>query len=157
MVTVMASAGGEPLRPASLLLLCCWLGLSLAAQTHQHDHESEVPEKLGTVHFATSCSAAVQPQFERAVALLHSFAYEESAKAFSQIAARGTSCSMAHWGIAMSLYHPLWDRPSTEALKQGWAEIEKAQSPAAKSQRERDYVATLERFYRDYDKVDHPT
>src|SRR5438270_3420337 len=145
------------MRRSLLLLLYCALALSAAAQSHQHDHEAEVPEKLGAVHFPTSCSAAVQPQFERAVALLHSFAYEDSAKAFSEIASRDPSCSMAHCGIAMSLYHPLWDRPSAGALKQGWDEIQKTHSPAAKTQRERDYTTALESFYRDYDKIDHPT
>src|SRR2546427_832736 len=44
-------------------------------------------DKVGTVHFATSCSATVQQDFERAVAMLHSFWFSASTGAFTE--ARG--------------------------------------------------------------------
>ena len=74
-------------------------------------------EKLGTVHFPVSCSAAAQPQFDRAVALLHSFWYSEGVKAFTAVAATDPACAMAHWGIAMSLWYPLWQPPDAATLR----------------------------------------
>ena len=69
---------------------------------HEHDHAHPVPEKFGSVHFPTSCKAEVAPAFDRAVALLHSFAYPEAGKAFGDIAANDPDCAMAEWGVAMS-------------------------------------------------------
>jgi len=74
-----------------------------------HDHPA--PEKLGTVHFENSCAAAVQPQFERAIALLHSFSYSLAAKEFEAVASQDPGCAIAHWGIAMTHFHQLWDLP----------------------------------------------
>src|SRR5512147_106914 len=83
----------------------------------QHDHPA--PEKLGKVSFPTSCSPAVKPQFERALALLHSFTYTEAEKAFRQVAASDPKCAMAHWGVAMTLYHQLWEPVSPANLLRG--------------------------------------
>src|SRR6266480_2635911 len=69
-----------------------------AAQEHEHP----APEKLGVVKFPTSCSASVQKDFERAVALLHSFAYSAAEKAFRDVSSADPKCAMAHWGIAMT-------------------------------------------------------
>src|SRR2546428_13936151 len=112
-------------------------------------------ETLGKVRFPVSCSAAAQPQFERAVALLHSFWYEEAVKAFTSVTTTDPACAMGYWGIAMSVYYPLWQPPSPAALQQGWAAVQKASAAGAKTQRERDYIAAIESFYRDSDKVDH--
>src|ERR1700675_243190 len=92
-----------------------------------HEHEHPVPEKLGTVQFPTSCSSDVQKSFERAVALLHSFAYSAAEKAFADVAKADPKCAMAHWGIAMTYFHPLWP-PQIEPrdLARGQAEIERA-------------------------------
>ncbi|HXA76714.1 MAG TPA: hypothetical protein VNV41_06235 [Candidatus Acidoferrales bacterium] len=67
-------------------------------QTHNHG----VPEKLGKVSFPTSCLPAVQQQFNRGVALLHSFAYTPAKNAFQDVAELDPQCAMAHWGIAMT-------------------------------------------------------
>src|SRR5438128_176311 len=93
-----------------------------------HEHEHPAPEKLGVVNFPTpSCSASVQKDFERAVALLHSFAYSEAEKAFRDIAKRDPNCAMAHWGIAMTYFHPLWPPPLPEEnVARGREEIEHA-------------------------------
>src|SRR5213594_3567516 len=72
-----------------------------AQPEHEHDHAHSVPERLGSVHFPTSCRRALQPTFERGVALLHSFAYAEAAKTFEEVAAKDPHCGMAYWGIAM--------------------------------------------------------
>src|SRR5215831_17317767 len=130
------------------------LGVLLLANTSlasAHDGE-----KLGTVHFPTSCAPAVQADFERAVALLHSFWYEESVKAFTAITAGDPNCAMAYWGIAMSVYYPLWQPPSPAMLQKGGAALEKTRGLAV-TPREKDYIAALETYYREADKVDHRT
>jgi len=114
-------------------------------------------EKLGNVHFPVSCSRAAQSQFERAVALLHSFWYEEAVKAFTVVTETDPSCAMGYWGIAMSMYYPLWQPPSAATLQKGWATVEKAKAAGAKTARERDYIAAIEAFYKDADRLDHRT
>src|SRR5713101_2138693 len=89
----------------------------------QEKHEHPAPEKLGVVTFANSCAPSVQARFERAVALLHSFAYGPSEQAFREVAVADPKCAMAHWGMAMTYYHLLWTPPITAAgLARGRAE-----------------------------------
>jgi len=115
-------------------------------------------EKVGTVHFATSCSAAVQSDFERAVAMLHSFWFSASTAAFTAVAQADPACGMAYWGVAMNLLgNPFAWPPSPKGLADGWAAVERAKAAVAKTQRERDYIAAIETFYKDADKVDHRT
>ena len=71
-----------------------------AASSQEHAHVQG--EKLGAVHFATSCNVKVAPQFDRAVALLHSFEFGASIRAFSDVFASDSTCAMAQWGIALS-------------------------------------------------------
>ncbi|HEX4749493.1 MAG TPA: hypothetical protein VH302_08130 [Bryobacteraceae bacterium] len=104
-------------------------------------------EHLGTVAFANSCAASQQMAFDRGVALLHDFWYEEAERQFQQIAVADPGCAMAHWGVAMSLFHQIWNRPGQDSMKRGWAEIEKAQTPPVKTPREREYIAALAVFY----------
>ncbi|HZD96271.1 MAG TPA: hypothetical protein VE133_18560, partial [Candidatus Sulfotelmatobacter sp.] len=121
---------------ASILLL-----LLLCARTYaQHQHGA--PEKLGTVSFPISCSTQVQGSFNRAVALLHSFAYAPAANAFAEVVRQDPGCAIAHWGIAMSYYHQLWAPPLPgDALQKGRAELEQAQKIGAGSAREKEYIA----------------
>src|SRR5438477_7053279 len=107
------------------------------AQDHPH-HDSA--EKLGTVHFATSCNPGVAPRFDRAVALLHSFEFGASIRAFNEVLAADSTCAMAHWGIALSR----WSNPmvpgnrSTALLRLGRQSIDDAQRLGARaSDRER--------------------
>ena len=124
----------------------------------QHgDHRHDASEKLGEVNFTTSCTPRAQKQFNHAVAWLHSFEYEEAEKAFNEVAAADPRCGIAYWGVAMTSYHPLWAAPTADELKRGWDAIEKAKSIGAHTQRERDYIAALELFYKDSDKLDHRT
>ena len=85
--------------------------ISVFAFADQGNHEALTSEQLGSVSFPTSCAANVQKPFERGVALLHSFWYEEAQKQFEAVAKQDPSCAMAHWGVAMSYFHQLWDRP----------------------------------------------
>src|ERR1700720_2787020 len=146
------------MRMRTPLLLClrfagaCGLSLSLSAQEHEHP----APEKLGTVNFPISCSASVQKQFERAVALLHSFAYSAAEKAFREVAAADPKCAMAHWGIAMTYFHPLWPPPlSEENAARGRQEIERARQLGG-SDREREFIEALSFIYTDADSRPYP-
>jgi tetratricopeptide (TPR) repeat protein len=135
-----------------VILLLCVFPL-LADETHHH--EDLTTAQLGTVHFPTSCGASVQASFERGVALLHSFWYTEAEKTFAQVAKDDPKCAMAHWGVAMSLYHQLWDRPEGKTLKQGESEVKKARKLHPPTDRERDYVAAMSAFYSNSKKLDH--
>src|SRR5881396_1842336 len=115
-------------------------------------------DKVGTVRFETSCSPAVQAEFERAVAMLHSFWFSASTDAFVAIAQKDPGCAMAQWGVAMNLLgNPFGWPPAPKALGDGAAAIARAKAVGARTQRERDYIAALETFYRDADKVEHRT
>jgi tetratricopeptide (TPR) repeat protein len=122
---------------------------------HQHHHAR--PEKLGTIVFPTSCAAASQAPFARAVALLHSFWYDEAEKAFGAVAAADPGCAMAHWGVAMSLYHPIWAAPTPAEIARGRAAVDKAIAAGAPTDREKAYVAAIASFYKDAETVDHRT
>ncbi|HKD45254.1 MAG TPA: tetratricopeptide repeat protein [Candidatus Angelobacter sp.] len=141
------------LRSFAFLLAFVLCSLTLFADdVHQHD----AGEKLGTVSFPTSCAAAVERPFERGLALLYSFEYEEAENQFKEVASDDPQCAMAYWGQAMSLYHQLWGRPERSDLKRGGELLEKARSIRATTARERDYIEALRVFYRDPDRLDHP-
>jgi tetratricopeptide (TPR) repeat protein len=106
------------------------------------------PERLGTVAFPVSCSPAVEADFNRGVALLHDFWYEEARPQFERILKKDPGCAMAHWGIAMSGFHQIWYRPDDAALAAGWRELQAAQAKPPKTAREREYIAALADFFR---------
>ncbi|MBI4553746.1 MAG: hypothetical protein HY710_15885 [Candidatus Latescibacteria bacterium] len=91
------------------------------------------------------------------MALLHSFWYDEALKAFTEITVTDPNCAMAYWGIAMSLYYPLWQPPDTTALKKGLAAIEHAKRLGAKTSREQAYIEAIETFYKNFETLDHRT
>jgi tetratricopeptide (TPR) repeat protein len=136
-------------------LLLTNIQFSPAQETHQHKHE--MAEQVGRVNFKVSCSSKTQNQFNRAVAWLHSFEYEEAEREFMQIAAADPQCGMAYWGVAMSNYHPLWTPPTEDELKRGLSAVEKANLAGARTERERNYIAAITIFFKDSDKVDHRT
>lgn len=104
-------------------------------------------ERLGTVTFRTSCAPAVRADFNRGVALLHDFWYEEAGPQFQRIAAADRTCAMAHWGIALSGFHQIWNRPDAATMSLGWREMQAAQAHPAGSERERAYIAALADFF----------
>src|SRR5262249_20336280 len=120
-------------------------------------HPAGDPSRLGKVSFALSCDASVQPLFESAVAMLHSFWYEKAQETFSTVAEKDPSCGMAYWGIAMTYYHPIWAATAPDDLKAGTASLERAERAGSKTQRERDYIAALGTFYKDSQKIDRAT
>ena len=120
-------------------------------------HKHEMGEKLGRVNFTVSCNEAAQQQFNRAVALLHSFWYNEAEKGFTEVTRVDPKCGMGYWGIAMSSYHPVWAPPVASELQAGSAAVQRADVVSAQTQREKDYIAAIEVFYKDADKLDHRT
>src|SRR5438874_12164300 len=113
---------------------------------------SQPKEQLGTVDFANSCAPAVQPQFQRAVAMLHSFRYAETEKAFREVLAQDPSCAIATWGIgAILMSNPLTGiGPSKEWAQRGYAAIDQGRKIGAKTQRERDYIDAVGAYYDDW-------
>jgi tetratricopeptide (TPR) repeat protein len=146
--------------PLSLLLivLAAFPGIGLADddKDQHHHHEDLSTAQLGTVLFPVSCAPAVQKPFERGVALLHSFWYEEAEKEFRQIAQDDPHCAMAHWGVAMSLWHQIWNHPDDKVIEHGLDEVRAAiKLQGSATPREKAYIAAAEAFYRDSDKFDH--
>ncbi|MFL5600172.1 MAG: hypothetical protein ACJ78I_07235 [Gemmatimonadaceae bacterium] len=134
-------------------------GFPAYAQVHQHAEHVSV-ERLGTVHFATSCRPAVAPQFDRAVALLHSFEFGASIRAFSEVLATDSTCAMAHWGIALSR----WSNPmaagnrSVTLLEQGRQSTASAKRFGVRaSERERGYINAVGQLYDDFEHKDQRT
>ena len=121
----------------------------------QHDHASDQPDRMGTVHFLTSCSPAVRDEFDLAVATLHSFGYRKSAQLFAHVLSTDPSCSMAEWGIAMSHYHQLWNPPTQEDLRIGLEAAQQGLSIGSKTQRERDYLDAIHGFYQEAGSESH--
>jgi tetratricopeptide (TPR) repeat protein len=129
-----------------------------ARGTSAQQHEHAVAEKLGTVVFATSCSAAAQPQFNRAVALLHSFEFSQAIDAFGAALTTDPACAIAEWGIALSRWNNPFGvgiRPAAP-LKQGRDAVEHAKKIGAKTERERAYVDAVSRLYSDVETMDQP-
>jgi hypothetical protein len=114
-------------------------------------------EQLGTVHFATSCNPRVAPQFDRGVALLHSFEFGESIRTFNQVIAADSTCAMAYWGIAMSR----WTNPMAPGnkpialLQQGRESATTAtRLGSGATEREREYIVAVNQLYDDYEHKD---
>jgi hypothetical protein len=114
-------------------------------------------QKLGKVHFETSCKPEAQKHFDRAMLYQHSFWYRASQKAFEDVLKADPECGIAYWGIALSLlWNPHVPTPAKN-LADGAAALAKAKNAGAKTQRERDYLDALGAMYADHDKVDHRT
>src|SRR5579863_4091717 len=144
------------LKSLGCVVLCClWVMAAFAIDDDMHGHHHDANEKLGKVSFPITCAAGSQAAFERGVALLHSFGYEEAEEQFKDLAKQDPGCAMAHWGIAMSLFHQIWERPEDSTLKRGHEEIEAAQKIGAKTERERAYIAALGVFYGDPSKANY--
>ena len=145
------------LFPLVTVIAFSWAFVAPAIAQHEHEHPAGNVGKLGKVNFPASCDPSLQSQFNSAVAMLHSFWYEKANETFAQIAQKDPRCAMAYWGIAMTYYHQIWSPPGPADLKAGLTAVEKAQSIDAKTQRERDYIAAIDAFYKDNDKLDHRT
>src|ERR1017187_4397883 len=124
----------------------------------QEAHSHSAPEKLGKVSFPISCLPAVQQQFDRGVALLHSFAYTPAENAFRGVAELDPRCAMAHWGVAMTYFHQLWEPPIAPAkIAPAQREIQHAQRIGAGSERERQFINALALLYQDAATIPYRT
>lgn len=153
-VSISSAISGDKMKK----LFCVFVVLALLASStvltaqQQHHHraeggsESAVLEKLGAVHMPISCAVSVQTPFERGIALLHSFWYEEALKQFQSVAAADPQCAMAQWAIAMTEWRPFWDGLPDERRKAGVAEIDKAMTLHPRTDREEHYIAALSSY-----------
>jgi len=130
------------------------LSLMLVARVgaQQHLHEGAVTERIGRVAFATSCRPDAQARFERAMALLHSFWWEEGGRAFRAVAAADSTCALAYWGLALNVWgNPFVGGPSGDNLRQGASAAARALALGAPTARERGFLASVGALYRDYE------
>src|ERR1019366_5311074 len=126
-------------------LAAAFCGAALADEGH---HDELTQQQLGTGHFPVSCTPEAQKTFEKGVALLHSFWYEEAEKTFLEVERQDPKCAMAYWGEGMSLWHQLWNHPDSATIERGSAELKKADKiKAGTTGREHDYIQALKAFY----------
>jgi hypothetical protein len=111
-------------------------------------------EVFGSVSFSATIPSAFQKDFNIAIALLHSFEYDEAEKMFAKVIDEAPGSAMAYWGVAMSNFHPLWAPPSTEELQKGFRAIQIARSIKDKTKRESDYIEAIAMFYEHADELD---
>ena len=124
------------------VLILALLAPALSLVQDEHDHPA--PEKLGKVSFHTSCKTETQQEFDRAVALLHSFAYKTAEESFQSVAQQDSQCAIAHWGIAMTHFHQLWEPPLPPgSISVAQKEITQAATLEEASARERGYIHAL--------------
>jgi tetratricopeptide (TPR) repeat protein len=131
-----------------------------AGQTvsEQHEHDHGMPEELGEVSFSVSCTPEAQAEFNRGMALLHSFWFAPAIQSFKTVATLDPTCAMAHWGVAMSLMGNPFTWPlAGQALVDGWAAVEQAAAVGVQTPREQAYLDAITAFYKDADTVDHRT
>lgn len=141
------------------LLVACGGGEESASNDGQSaaaSNAAHVADVTGTVHFENSCSSEVSDAFDVAVAMLHSFEFDESRMNFEQIAVDDPACAMAYWGIAMTYYHPLWAPPNAEELAAGASAVARARELGADfTARENAYIEAIASFYDASDSLPH--
>jgi tetratricopeptide (TPR) repeat protein len=113
-------------------------------------------ERLGVVHFETSCNASVRDEFDHAMALLHSFEFPDAIAGFQKVLATDSTCGIAQWGVAMSTWgNPFGGLRSPKVLQDGLVAAEKAETMGAKTDRERAYIVAVTLLYKNADTQDH--
>jgi len=141
-----------------MLISCAVLAatVAIAACTQSSDDATAAHAHAGAVDFPVSCNPAVQDDFNHAVTLLHHMTYMQARSAFRAIAERDPSCAMAQWGIAMTLFQPLWPtRPSKADLQRGSELVQKAEALKPPSAREQAFITAVGAFFRDPDSTDY--
>jgi hypothetical protein len=137
------------MRSLTVVLASLLFFAPLALCQEEHHHALSEAE-VGSVHFSTSCRTDLAGSFNRAVALLHSFQYEDARRAFTEIAGQDPQCAMALWGVAMSHYHGMWGNGDTAA---GRVALNQARQIAANNAqttpRESSYIDALAEIYRE--------
>src|SRR5262245_30261053 len=128
-------------RFAPLIVLC----LAMAAP------HANAREDFGKVHFPIACNTGVQAEFDLALAMLHAFSFPAAAKTFTAVAQKDPDCAMAYWGLAVTAIGSLYGGRPGPMVLQGEQAVEKAKDIGGKNARERDYIATVEVFYKGED------
>jgi tetratricopeptide (TPR) repeat protein len=134
------------------------LALTAAAASAQQQHQHLAGDRIGTVHFATTCNPKAQEHFDKAMALLHSFEFGPAIAGFTAAGQADAACAIAHWGIAVAR----WSNPFAPGVRppaqiqQGLAAIQRAEQIGAKSDRERAYIAAASKLYTDAERVAQP-
>jgi tetratricopeptide (TPR) repeat protein len=148
---------GRMMRPVRRLsrgiLLTCLCAIVVLLQTPQ----ANAAEQFGEVHFPTACSVSVQEKFDRALAMLHTFSFPAAAKTFTVVAQEDPDCAMAYWGLAATAIGSLYGGRAGPMTLSGGLAVQKAKAIGGKTQRERDYIDTIEVFYKDADKIGYAT
>src|SRR5262245_61242868 len=144
-------------RPRAIALLAGVFTVIVVAPSDVSAQSTQTQE-FGRVSFKTSCTPQAQEKFDRGVALVHSFVYPDSVRAFTEAATTDPQCGIAYWGVAISHRpNPLILPLAAAVLKNGLEAVEKGKAIGAKTERERDWLAAIELYYKDYDKVDQTT
>lgn len=130
----------------------------LAQQEHMHDnHQAPDGSSIGAVEFNANCSEAVATDVDYAIGMLHHMMYENSREIFEEITRNDTGCAIAHWGIATTLFQPIWGtRPGAEDLQYGWEQINTAME-LAETERESSLIKSTYEFFRDPESADFRT
>jgi len=148
----------RPTYPKKFLAVVLLLVPCSQAVTQEHEHEHGGPEKLGKVHFSTSCKPSVQGNFDRAVANLHSFQFSRAIDGFNEALKEDPTCAIAYWGIALSY----WGNPFAPGIKDpglaraGRESAERGAARVAKTERERAYIAAVAQLYSALDSMPQP-
>jgi hypothetical protein len=138
------------MRSETVVAALAAASILLAPPVFGHDNE----DVLGTVNFPVSCTPEAQTRFNKAAALLYSFHWSRVEAALNDVLGADPDCVMVYWAKAVASFdNPLGSRPSPRLEKQGWAAVEKARQMTQRTQRERDYIAAVEAFFKDHDKV----
>jgi tetratricopeptide (TPR) repeat protein len=137
------------MNPKRLILTASLAAGALTANAFaQHD------EKLGKLSFPTSCDANVQAEFDRGVAMIHSYWFTIARRTFEGVLRQDPNCAMAHWGVALDILGNVFVGPPTlENASAAWAELEKAREIGTKTERERDWIEALTAYFRDHEKT----
>src|SRR3989442_115690 len=141
-----------PVAPRLIVPVALSLMLVARADAQQHLHEGVPAERLGHVAFATSCGRDAQVRFERAMALLHSFWWEEGGRAFRAVAASDSTCALAYWGLALNYWgNPFVGGPGGDNLRRGAANSIRALALGAPTAREQGFLTAVGALYRDHE------
>lgn len=124
-----------------------WLSITSAAL-------AQAAAEPARVQFANSCEREVQADFSDAITLLHSFEYTETKRLFGEIIERDPGCAIAHWGVAMSIWHPLWAPPGAAELDQGSRTLAAAREKKT-TPREAAYIGALQAFFSGTEPATH--
>ncbi len=145
------------MRPTLRLLASVALSVPVSGRLGAQEVHDRHTEQLGRVVFPVSCAPKAQARFERAMALLHSFWWEEGGRAFRDVAAVDSACAMAYWGLALNSWgNPFVGGPSGDNLRQGAAAAARALALGAPTARERGFLAAAGALYGDYETVPNP-